>query len=172
MLKNKSIAILIAAILTLSLMALPMLTPTAKAHTPAWNIPTYAYIIATPNPIGVGQTIQVYMWLDMVYGAAGGSSAAVATNGSTASAALLSNTWRFHNFNLTVVPPSGSPTTTIFQTISDSTSAQETGFTPDTTGLYTLIFTFPGKPTEQTVTDTKNRQSSATITRQVAQKQQ
>jgi len=142
-LKNKTMAILIAAVLTLSMGAPMMLT--VSAHTPAWNIPTYAYITATPNPIGVGQTMQVYMWLDMVYGAAGGSSAAISTNGSTASAALLSNSWRFHNYNLTIVAPNGTPTTTIFANIIDSTSSQETGFTPSTTGVYTLIFTFPGQ---------------------------
>ncbi len=39
------------------------------------NIPTYAYINASPNPIGVGQTAHVYMWLDAVYGVAGGTTA-------------------------------------------------------------------------------------------------
>ena len=48
-----------------------MLIPNASAHTPAWNIPTYAYIFAAPDPIGVGQTTHVYMWLDEVFGAAG-----------------------------------------------------------------------------------------------------
>ena len=52
-----------------------MLIPNANAHTPAWNIPTYAYIVAAPNPIGVGQTVHIYMWLDAVYGAAGGTTA-------------------------------------------------------------------------------------------------
>ena len=28
--------------------------PTASAHTPAWSIPTYAYISASPDPVGVG----------------------------------------------------------------------------------------------------------------------
>ena len=81
----------------------------------------------------------------MVYGAAGGSSAAVPTNGSTASAALLSNPYRFHNYNLTVVPPTGSPTTTIFSNVYDSTSSQETSFTPTAVGTYTIIFSFPGQ---------------------------
>ncbi len=35
--------------------------------------------------------------------------------------------------------------TTIFPNIIDSTSSQETGFTPSTTGVYTLIFSFPGQ---------------------------
>ena len=29
--------------------------PIANAHTPAWTVPTNAYVIAAPNPIGVGQ---------------------------------------------------------------------------------------------------------------------
>ena len=48
-------AILIAAILTISMGASTMLIPNAGAHTPAWNIPTYAYVNATPNPADIGQ---------------------------------------------------------------------------------------------------------------------
>ncbi|MGA2682429.1 MAG: PQQ-binding-like beta-propeller repeat protein [Candidatus Bathyarchaeia archaeon] len=144
-LKSKSMSILIAALLTFSMSASVILMPSAYAHSPAWNIPTYAYIVASPNPIGVGQTIQVYMWLDEVYGAAGGTTAAVGTNGATASAALLSNTYRFMNYNLTIVPPSGAATTTIYPVVHDTTSNQETAFTPTATGTYTLIFTYPGQ---------------------------
>ena len=105
--KNKTLAIAIAVLLTLSLAASTMLIPNASAHTPAWKIPTYAYINAAPNPIGVGQTLLVYMWLDAVFGAAGGTFATVGTNGYTASAALLSNDYRFHNYELTITSPSG-----------------------------------------------------------------
>ena len=80
-LKSKSMTILIAAFLMFSMAASTILIPSANAHSPPWQIPTYAYIVASPNPIGVGQTIQVYMWLDEVYGAAGGTTAAVGTNG-------------------------------------------------------------------------------------------
>src|SRR5271157_1440372 len=119
--KNKIFAIMIAMFFMLSMTASMVLIPNANAHSPAWQIPTYAYIVASPNPIGVGQTIQVYMWLDEVYGAAGGTTAAVGTNGATASAALLSNTYRFANYNLTIVPPTGSSTTTIYPVVSDTT---------------------------------------------------
>ena len=44
------------------------LFPNACAHSPTWSIPTYAYINAEPNPIGVGQSMIIYMWLDPVYG--------------------------------------------------------------------------------------------------------
>ena len=74
-LKNKSVAISIAILLTISMTASIMLImPTASAHSPPWNIPTYAYIVAAPDPVGVGQPVQIYMWLDPVYGVAGGSS--------------------------------------------------------------------------------------------------
>ena len=70
-LKGKTLAILIAAILTVSIGASTMLIPNARADTPPWKIPTYAYIFAAPDPIGVGQTTHVYMWLDEVFGASG-----------------------------------------------------------------------------------------------------
>ena len=56
-LKSKTLAILIAAILTISIGASTALIPNVSAHKPAWNIPTYAYINAAPNPIGIGQTL-------------------------------------------------------------------------------------------------------------------
>jgi hypothetical protein len=142
---NKFLAILIALLLTISTASSILLIPNANAHTPGWQIPTYAYIVAVPDPVGVGQPATVYMWLDAVYGAAGGASAAQGGNGSTASAALLSNNYRFQNFNLTIVAPDGTKTTQIFATISDPTSSQYYKFTPDQLGTYTLVFNYPGQ---------------------------
>jgi hypothetical protein len=142
---DKTMAILISAILTMLMLGSIILLPTTNAHAPAWNIPTYAYIVAAPDPIGVGQEAHVYMWLDPVYGVAGGSTATVGTNGSTASAALLSNNYRFKNYNLTIIAPDGHATTQIFETIFDTTSNQFTKFTPDQIGTYTLEFSFPGQ---------------------------
>ena len=136
---------MIALLLTISMGTSMTLLQNASAHSPPWQIPTYAYIVAVPNPVGNGQTVHVYFWLDAVYGAAGGSNALVGTNGSTASAALLSNGYRFRNFNLTTVAPDGTTTTQIFADISDPTSSQFYKFTPDQLGTYTLIFNFPGQ---------------------------
>ena len=74
--KNKALAISIVFILVISMATTIVLIPNASAHNPKWEIPTYAYINAGPSPIGVGQTAHVYMWLDAVYGAAGGTTAA------------------------------------------------------------------------------------------------
>ena len=137
-LKNKIAAITISIFFILSMTASMMLIPNANAHTPGWNIPEYAHIFAAPSTIGVGQTTHVYMWLDSVFGAAG--SATVGT-----SEALLSNTYRFHNYKLTITAPDGTNTTETFAVVSDSTSSQAYSFTPQTTGTYTLTFNFPGQ---------------------------
>lgn len=58
------LAILIALFLTISMSTSIILTPTVNAHTPAWTIVSYAYLVAAPNPIGVGQTVAIDMWID------------------------------------------------------------------------------------------------------------
>ncbi len=143
--KNK-IAIAFALFLMFAMTFSLVPFPAANAHTPAWEIPTYAYIVAAPNPIGVGQPAHVYMWLDAVYGSAGGGFfAAVGWNASTSSGALPSNNYRFHNYKLTITDPDGKTTTQTFAVVSDTTSNQFTKFTPDKAGTYTLKFEYPGQ---------------------------
>ena len=135
-LKSKAMAILIAAILTFSIGASMTHIPSASAHTPPWIIPTYAYIVAEPNPIGVGQRLVVYMWINQIFGEA---------SNELVGYAQLTNNYRFHNYNFTVIAPDGTTNTTIFSVVSDPTSDQYTYFTPTQVGNYTLIFTFPGQ---------------------------
>ncbi len=142
---NKFLALALAIIFAVSMTASIATIPGAFGHTPAWQIPTYAYIYALPNPIGVGQTIQVYMWLDAVYGAAGGSAASVGTNGMTASSALMSNNYRFENYKLVITAPNGQQTTENFPIVEDTTSSQEYAFTASQVGTYTFNFTYPGQ---------------------------
>jgi hypothetical protein len=142
--KNKiatAFALILMFAMTSSLVALPA----ANAHTPAWNIPTYAYIIAVPDPVGVGQPVHIYMWLDPVYGAAGGTTPSILTNASTASSALTANNYRFRNYKLTITDPNGTATTQTFDVVSDPTSNQYIVFTPDKAGTYTFKFDFPGQ---------------------------
>src|SRR5665647_284464 len=63
-LKGKTMAILIAAILTVSIGASTTILQTASAHSPPWIITTYAYISVAPDPCGVGQSVDVSFWLD------------------------------------------------------------------------------------------------------------
>jgi hypothetical protein len=136
--KNRIATIAIAIFLTFSMSASMMMVPMASAHTPAWNIPTYAYINAAPNPTGVGQQVLVIMWL---------------TNLFSPEAGLL-NDYRFHNYQLTITAPDGTKTTQTFATVTDSTSDQDTYFTPTQVGTYNLTFTFPGQPFNEYSHDT------------------
>jgi hypothetical protein len=114
-------------ILALSIGASLVSLQSTSAHTPAWQIPTYAYVQAVPNPVGVGQAALVYMWVDKI-----------------ADGAQLGNTIRFQNYQLTITAPDGKVQTVTFPTIQDPTSNQAYSFTPDQVGTYTLAFNFPG----------------------------
>jgi hypothetical protein len=151
--RNKTKAIAIAIFFSLSMAASTMLIPSASAHTPKWTIPTYAYIIVSPNPIGVGQKAYVIMWLDKLFDGADPT-----------------NNYRFHNYNLIITDPDGTNTTVNFPVITDSTSAQPYPFTPTKTGNYTLTFSFPGQdvtvsnddPTSEFINDTVAPSSAST----------
>jgi outer membrane protein assembly factor BamB len=131
--KPALIAIILTALMMTSIAASAL--PNVSAHTPSWNIPTHAYIEATPDPVGVGQSMIIFMWVDQVFGA----------GFETNAVAALANNYRFHNYNLTIVAPDGNVTTKIFDTIVDSTSNQYMQFTPDQVGTYHLYFSFPGQ---------------------------
>jgi hypothetical protein len=136
--KSKTAVIAIAIFLTLSMTASLMLVPTANAHTPPANLPTYAYINVAPNPTGVGQQVLVIMWLTNLFSPAAG----------------LGNDYRFHNYMLTITAPNGTKTSTTFAIVSDPTSDQDTTFTPAQVGTYTFNFTFPGQPFNEYSYDT------------------
>ncbi len=62
--KNSVKTTLIASLLILSMSTLVVLLPSVEAHTPPWTIISYAYVVAAPNPIGVGQPVSIVMWVD------------------------------------------------------------------------------------------------------------
>jgi len=137
--KNKTITILIALLLITSMFSIFKTDQTADAHTPSWQFPTHAFIVATPDPVGVGQTIVVYVWLDLAFGAAARAA------GETTSFAGIYNSYRFHNYQVVITAPDGTKTTQTFDYIADTTSSQQFKFTPAQVGTYSLNFTFPGQ---------------------------
>lgn len=140
--------------------------PVAEAHTPAWQIPTFAYIQVAPNPVGVNQEVFATFWLDKVL-----------------PGALASNDIRFHDFRLTITKPDGTTEVKTFPVVHDTTSSQFTLFTPTQTGTYTFRFDYPGQtytwtqpivgpfgpPTPNTYTNDVYLPSSATTTLTVQQ---
>jgi hypothetical protein len=126
--KSKTAAISIAIFLMLSMGASMMLVPNANAHTPAWQVTTYAWVTASPNPVGVGQQMLIFGLLDTVI------------NG-----ALVNNNIRFNNYQFTITKPDGTTVTQSFPIVTDSTGAQYFTYTPDQVGNYTVFFSYPGQ---------------------------
>jgi hypothetical protein len=126
--KNKTIAIAIAIFLMLSMSASMILVPTASAHTPAWQITPAAFIDVEPSPVGVGQKINIYTWLNWLM-----------------PGALSTNDIRFHNYKIVITAPDNTTSSIVIPTISDPTSSAYTPYTPTQVGTYSFVFIYPGE---------------------------
>ena len=98
----------------------------AQAHNPAWNIPSYAYVVASPNPVGVNQTVTIAMWVDFPMPAAN-----------------LDNDIRRANYKITITKPDSSTESKEWAFVSDSTGVQSMQYTPGQIGVYSLKFSYP-----------------------------
>ena len=126
--KNKTMAIIIALILVSSTAVSLVSIPTATAHTPTWNITTTAYLSAEPNPIGVGQQMEIVMALNWVM-----------------PGALIQNTIRAQGFMLNITKPDGTTEVKGPYNPYDAGDSYYILYTPDQVGNYTLKFTYPGQ---------------------------
>ncbi len=122
--KNSKKKISVATILTLILSISSILTAIPNAS--ATTIISYPYIIAAPNPVGVGQTVAVVFWID-----------------SALPGATVTNDIRRHDYSLTITAPDKTVETQTWNVVSDSTSVQYYQFTPEQVGNYTIEFKYP-----------------------------
>jgi len=118
-------AIMIAAILTVSIGLSVSLIPSASAHTPPLSWPTYSYLAVNPNPTGIGQTVNVGFWVNTPPATANG---------------VYGDRWT--NYTVKVTEPNGG-TETLGPFTSDDTGGTHTDFTPSQVGNYTFQFFFP-----------------------------
>ena len=125
---SKKLSIATGIFLLLAISTSMLLLPSTEARQPGWTWVSYAYLTASPNPVGVGQTVAVVMWID------------APLPGST-----IQNDIRRHDYTLTITNPDGQNETQHWDAISDTTSVQYTQFTPDKAGNYTLTFTYPNQ---------------------------
>ena len=116
---------IVLAILAVFLIASPMMM-IATAHDPPWKIPTYAYIVVSPNPIGVGQTVNVNFWINAPPPTA---------------AAQYGDRWS--NLTVVITKPDGT-TEKLGPYQSDTTGGTFTTYTPTQTGNYTFQCFFGG----------------------------
>jgi outer membrane protein assembly factor BamB len=122
-LKNKSKQI-IASVLIITIAASIMLSVVN-----AEDVQTYAYISVAPNPIGVGQSAHVSVWLN---------------NFPLQLPGQPYEDMGYHGFSVTITKPDGT-TQTWGPEKSDPIGAQWFDFTPDTVGTYYFQFSFPGE---------------------------
>ncbi len=125
--KNKARNI-ISMFLILAFCISTIALPSSNAHTPAWEISTYAMMVAAPNPVGVGQPTYISMWV-----------------GEPLPESLPHNTIRRSGYTLTITAPDNTVTTQKWDTIQDTTGIQFYTFTPTQAGTYTLKFDYAGQ---------------------------
>jgi hypothetical protein len=122
--KNKALAIAITILLTLSLAA-SVLLPTFAQNPfiyPDTHVPTYPYLNVAPNPVGVGQTVTLNMFMAVPY--------------------LTSEGGR--DYTIEQTDPAGH-TTTLGPFTSDATGGTYTTMIPDQVGEWTFKFIYPGQ---------------------------
>jgi len=122
---NKKFVIATGIFLVLAITSSMFLLP-VEARDPGWTWVSYAYLTASPNPVGVGQTVAIVMWID------------APLPGST-----IQNDIRRHDYTLTITKPDGQKETQHWDAISDTTSVQYMQYVPSQAGNYTLTFTYP-----------------------------
>lgn len=122
--KSKTFATLIATILLISMVS-TMIIPAAKAT----DFPTYAFLSAAPNPVGIGQNVLIVMWVDLL--------PRNAYNSSQVATAY----WK--GYTLEITKPDG--TTEKMVSDSDPVASHYVNYVPAMTGNYTLQFTYPGE---------------------------
>jgi hypothetical protein len=131
--KNKTIAIIFALLMVTSMAGVFYTTPTANAHNTAtdksvWVFPGTAYLVATPDPVGVGQTGAIMMWVDYPL-----------------PSAVVTNNIRRINYTLTITAPNGAVEKQHWDTISDTTGIQYFRYAPTQIGTYMLKFDYGGQ---------------------------
>ena len=127
MLNKKIIPSTIATILILSIAISIVQMPLANAQQ-SGEFATYAYISVAPNPIGVGQTAYISVWVDVPL-----------------PSASEANDVRRHDYKLTITAPDGTVTTQSWDVVRDTTGVEFTPFTPTQVGTYDLKFEYPGQ---------------------------
>ncbi len=121
--KRKKQILAIATILAISLSILAINLPFASAA----DYPTYLFVTAQPDPIGVGQTANVVYWMDKAPPTASGPRGD-----------------RWQNWKIEITSPDGDVETKNLPA-SDAAGSGLLKYTPTQIGNYTFKMTFPGQ---------------------------
>jgi hypothetical protein len=119
----------IALILLLTFSGIIIALPIVSAHDPPWEIPSYSYITASPDIVGVGQPVIVLFWT--VCMPAGVPATASGVGGD-----------RWTDLTIDITMPNGN-TETLGPFVSDPIGGGYALITPDQVGTYELTYYFP-----------------------------
>src|SRR3990172_4497780 len=126
MTKNKTSA-LITMFLVLTIATTIIAIPITYAHTPRWELITFAYLAVNPNPVGVGQTVFINMWVDKPM-----------------PEAAINNDIRRRDYTLTITKPDGTSENKTFK-VADTTGVVYTSYKPTEVGTYSFLFYYAGQ---------------------------
>jgi outer membrane protein assembly factor BamB len=121
-------AISIAILLIISMSASLMLIPNTTAHSPPWTVISYGYVVAAPQPVGIGQAVSISMWVDYPF-----------------PGATVANNIRRSGYTLVITAPDGTNTSQTWAAVTDSTGFQSITYTPAQIGNYTFSFYYAGQ---------------------------
>jgi outer membrane protein assembly factor BamB len=124
---NKSLATVVTIVLLLSI-AISIASQPISAHTPSWQIPTFAYASIAPNLVGIGQSVTIVVWVDKALPGAD-----------------VGNDIRMKNYKVIITAPDGTTDTVKWDIVTDTTSSAYTVYTPDQIGNYTVYFEYAGQ---------------------------
>lgn len=122
---RKFLTIVLLMILTASTICAAI--PTINAHKPPWTLTTYMFVSVAPDPIGVGQSVNVNLWLNLPPPTAN---------------VQYGDKWT--NMTVVVTRPDGTKET-LGPFISDDTGGAHTIYTPTQTGNYSFQSFFGGQ---------------------------
>jgi outer membrane protein assembly factor BamB len=122
--KNKTVAIALILLLTLSA-AIAFATVQFEAH--AIDVPTFLFVTASPNPVGVGQLCYVGAMFSKPPPTQAGASGD-----------------RYENITISVTDPGGKKTDFFFR-IASMAAGIQFNYTPDKVGNYTMQAKYPGE---------------------------
>jgi hypothetical protein len=124
--KNKKSVVTTLTITLILMLSTIFVLPVVNAHDPPLDVPTYPYLVVSPNPVGVDQNLMLLMWIH----------AAPPT-------ALGIGGDRYY-FTITVTKPD-STTQSLGPFISDPTGSTYTTYTPTMIGDYKFTLNYPGQ---------------------------
>jgi len=121
---NRKTILSMLALLLMLIMAFPLLAlPTASAHTPPWIYATYPKIHVAPDPVGVGENVEIIGVM----------------NWALPGADYL-NTIRFKNIKITITKPDNTTIVKHWNLAPDSGGSVFFLYKPEQVGVYKVLY--------------------------------